>query len=265
MIPDKYRPHINVTYPPNNHKTFEEWFYERFNEKVEREYIDVFWTSYFVNNGYPKTAQEVPHLQHLINQLDRSKKYFTIVQYDLGCLVDFGDLDILIFNMSQNNGYPLPLIGMPHPYKFTQKKDLFANFIGNRTHPVRDYAENLHLFSGYYVSYNHHTPEQFCSVINRSLFTLCFRGFGANSFRICEALQYGSIPVYISDEFIEPHNIPFEQYGVKIHSDEAYRIPRILESLSPLDIIEKQEAGKEVYEKYYTYEGCYEMIIKALC
>lgn len=262
---NKFKPHINVTYPPNNHLTFEEWFSQRYDERLERVYLDVFWTSYFVNNSYPQTAAEVPHLQRFVDELDRSKKYFTIVQYDLGCLVDFKDLDILIFNMSQNNGYPLPLIGQPHPYKFNEPKEYVANFIGTKTHPIREYAESYRLFNGYYVSFDYHNPEKFCSIISKSLFTLCFRGFGANSFRICEALQYGSIPVYISDEFIEPHNIPFEEYGVKIHAEDAHRVPRILENISPLEIIEKQERGKEIYEQYYTYEGCYKMIIRALC
>ena len=63
------------------------------------------------------------------------------------------------------------------------------------------------------ISYN-----TFSDVMSRSIFSLCPRGYGATSFRICEALQHGSIPVYISDKPWIPFNtmIDFNDYGVFI-------------------------------------------------
>ena len=97
-----------------------------------------------------------------------------------------------------------------------------------------------------------------------SIFTLCFRGYGSNSFRTFESLQYGSIPVYITDEVISPFRINFEDFGVVIKSEDAHKIDEILSAVEPIEVVSKQEKLQGVYEKYYTYEGCFNQIIKSL-
>lgn len=263
--PKIFRPQINTAYPSGNIPIFEEWFYERFDNFIsEREYLPIFWTSYLVNNFYASTSKEVPQLQQYVDNLDRSKKYFSLVQYDLGIVVDTKDLDILLFNMSENNGYPMPLICQPQPYKFNSKKEYFANFIGNTTHQLRESIESLIYKQGYYISTQHHNIDKYCEIISKSLFTLCYRGFGANSFRIQEAIQYGSIPVYISDEFIIPHNVPFETYGVVIDAKDVYRVDEILNAIPEIEIIQKQDKLQEVFNNYYTYESNFALIQKHL-
>jgi hypothetical protein len=255
--PSEFQPHINVSYPPNNTLIFEEWFSRNYTSDVsDREYLGVHFTSYLVNHDYAKRPEDVPRLQAFVDGLDRSRRYFVLVQYDLGCVVDFKDLDVLQFNMSDNNGYPLPLICMPHPYRFDGKrKEYFANFIGGITHPIRHHAEQLVGKEAYYIAYGNHSIERYCEVISKSIFTLCYRGFGKNSFRIQEALQYNSIPVYISDEIINAHNVPFSEYGVVIDAKDAHRTDEILRSLDTIDIVQKQDMLKSVFQKLYTYES----------
>jgi hypothetical protein len=266
-VPEILRPHMGAIYPPNNDLVFEEWFYQQSIPETEREYLPVMWTSIYVNNNYGNDPLIKNIIHNFLLTLDQNKKYFTIVQYDDGTMIDWVmyGLDVLEFNMSKNIGYPLPLLCKPHPYDFVNSRIWFANFIGSKTHPIRNCADNLKKYGRYYISYEHHDIKKYCEIINKSLFTLCFRGYGINSFRIQEAIQYGSIPVYISDEFIFPHGLNFEEYGVLIHVDDIESIDEILLAIPYEEIINKQDKLKEVYENYYTYEANHRLIIQYLC
>lgn len=256
---------ISVIYPPDNTQIFEEWFAEHYSDVyTDRELIPVFFTSYWVNNNYGNDKKAFNDLQSYIDSLDRGNKYICVCQYDDGVLIDFKDLDVLQFNMSKNIGVSIPLLCKPHPYNFTGGKKIFANFVGSRTHPIRNYADKLHDTSGYYISFTNHDIESYCRIMHESMFTLCFRGYGLNSFRIAEAIQYGSIPVYISDEFVLPYDVNFEYYGVLIHEKDAHRIDEILQSIEPYEVVKMQERLKEIYDTYYTYEGNLKKIINCI-
>lgn len=264
-VPKAFRPHINPVYPPNNNLIFEEWFRSNYvGCSTDRIYLDIFPTSYWVNNDYANDKLAKQALQDYVDFLPTDKKYFSICQYDDGFLLDWKGKDVLEFNMSKNIGVQMPLICQPHPFKFAGGKKWFASFVGSRTHPVRDELEKLKSVQGYYISYDPHNIETYCRILHESMFTLCPRGYGANSFRVAEAIQYGSIPVYISDEFIRPYDMDFHEFGVMIGSDYAWGIDDILQSIELDKIIEKQNKLQEVYEKYYTYEGNLNQIIKHL-
>lgn len=96
------------------------------------------------------------------------------------------------------------------------------------------------------------------------MFTLCYRGYGANSFRLAECMQYGSIPVYVSDEFIIPWGLDFNEFGVLIEAKDSNRIVEILEAIEPDEIVRKQDNLKIYYDHYYTYESNLKLIIKHL-
>lgn len=272
QVPEQFRPHIKVDYPPNNRQIFEEWFYEIFADSFSRmpnaipliveknyQYLPVFWTSYYVNHDYGKDKRSINELQGFINSLDKSRKYFTIVQYDDGILNDLSGLDIKVFGMGGGHyDYPLPLICQPHPYSFTASRDIFCNFMGALTHPIRRQVMQAANRSGYFVSTSPLSIEQYCLNLSRSVFTLCPRGYGLSSFRLMEAIQYGSIPVYVSDKFMIPHNVPFD-YGVLIKPKDIPNIDQILKSV---DIKAKQEMLPEVFKNYYTYEACQRQILR---
>lgn len=259
----KFLKHINVGYPPGNSPIFEEWLYDNFSRiQTDRKLIPVHFTSYFVNNGYGHNKQALQDLQLFVDSLDRSQKWVTVVQYDDGVLVDFKDLDVLQFNMSQNVGIEMPLLCQPQPYKFHSQKKWLANFVGSKTHPIRESANSLLYHPDYYVSFQHHDIETYCRIIHESVFTLCYRGYGRNSFRIAEALQYGSIPVYLAskDDFIIPFGIDFEKIGVLVDEKDVCMVDKILKEIPPIEIINKQNNIPEYYSKYYTYEGAMKQI-----
>lgn len=269
--PEWLRPIINTVYPPNNFIEYERWFYLNYDGDVsEREYLPIFFCAYWVNNNYGQDMEAYARLVYWIDQnISRDKKIFVVSQYDDGTKVNWQNLgiDCLEFNMSKTgeNKYPLPLIGQPHPYVFNEEKKYLANFVGNITHPIREHAKTLQGKEGYYISFDRHSPEEYCRIIAQSHFTLCYRGYGLNSFRISEALQYGSTPVYISDKFIEPHNIPFKEYGIKISENKLeFLYPSMLYQKEVGVMNEKMEVGKIIYQEYYTYEGTRNKILNHL-
>lgn len=265
-VPEKFQPRHPFPYPPDNETEFERWYFENYdNQQEEREYLPVFWTAYYCRHKFGADEIAMRRLQQLLNRLDTSKKYYTIIQYDGGLLHDVSHLDIKVFSMSGGRtDYPLPLISMAHEHNQMFTRYYLANFIGKMTHPIREKLRLLSWFKegkeNWYFSDQPHDLKQYCHKIAQSVFTLCPRGFGPTSFRIQEALQYGSIPVYISDEFVIPHNTPFEQYGVIIEAKDAGRVHEILTAIPPEEIARKQAAIPEIYKKYFTYEGCKNMI-----
>lgn len=268
-VPEGFRPHIKVDYPEGNSPIFEEWFYHEIisnNEYVDwipdAEYLPIFWTSYWVNHRYGKDLKAKRDLQNFVNSLDKSKQYFTIVQYDDGPVVKLPH-NVKVFAMSGPRiDYPLPLICQPHKYEFSEERTIFCNFVGRLTHPIRrEIMKVLRDRPEYTLSAVPVPTEDFCRTLAKSVFTLCPRGYGQTSFRICEALQYGSIPIYISDQFIMPHRIDFHDYGVIIPSHSLSKINERLKAIDPIRIIQLQENGRKIYNEKFSFEGCKELIL----
>lgn len=265
-IPSIFQQRHPFPYPSDNHICFEEWFFDHYEgDTGDREYLSVFWTGYYVRADYAQDEARMGELQDWLNGLDRSKKYFTIIQYDNGILHNIDHLDIKVFSMSGGRtDYPLPLIAMPHAFSFNfKRRPFFANFIGKVTHPIREQVLKAQAPGNYILTHRHRLPD-YCRIIASSTFTLCPRGFGPTSFRIQEALQFGSIPVYISDEFVLPHNFPFEEYGVIIETKDAGRINEILRAIPEEEIKRKQQVIPQVYNQYFSYEGNRGMILKSI-
>lgn len=263
IVPEEFKPKIKVTYPPENYCIFEEWVSSNYTSNASRKYLPIHWTSYHVNNKYGTIKSVVKKLQDYIDGLPKSEKYWTICQYDDGVLIDFKDLDVLVFSMSKKTGKEMPLVCMPHSYNQKRKKDIFASFIGKETHPIRKHVLNIQS-PNYYISKENHNIHKYCEIIDRSIFGLCPRGYGLNSFRTSECMQYETIPVYISNEFIEPFDNNFEEYGVKISEKDANKIEQILSSITEDQIEEKRKKIKENYNKYYTYDGAIKNIEKKI-
>lgn len=260
--PIEYRIKHPFPYPSDNTHEFERWFYDNTlpDEITGRNYLPIFWTAYWINNNYGKKERGINAIQRYIDSLPRDKKYFTICQYDDGPIVDFKDLDIIVFGMSGGRiDYPIPLLCQPHGYRFDCKRDIFASFIGGDTHPIR--RELVKQFAGHkdcLVSLKKVQLKEYCHIMARSVFALCPRGYGKSSFRIVEAIQYGAIPVYISDEFVLPYN---EEFPGLITSSKTNILDLLKEHFNG-DMIIKLHNQTIAAKINYTYEGCKQKIIE---
>lgn len=273
QVPPPFRQFDNFPYPAHNRIPFEWWLYQNLiSEEIkgDRLYLPIQWGAFFRSANYGEYKPLMNELQIYLNSLDREKKYFSICQWDTGILVDVSHLDIQVFSMSGPPvDYPLPLLCEPHPFKFGMgNKDIFCSFVGRLTHQLRQTVMDTvprHIPARrYYVTDAPHTANQFCNILSRSKFSLALRGFGCTSFRLLESMQYGALPVYVSDEFLIPHNIPFEEYGVLIEAKDAFRIDDILSAIPEAEIKRKQERLPYIFENYFTYEANKRLILENL-
>lgn len=254
-------------YPPDNAITFERWYYNSWTRADERErvYLPIQWTALYCNNGYGN-APILHTIQKYLDGLDRSKKYYTIVQYDDGILNNIDHLDIKVIAMAGPRiDFAIPMLCTPHKFNYPAsiKKDIFASFVGSLTHPIRaTMIDQLQGKEGYYISTKHHDLKEYCQILARSKYALCPRGYGQSSFRIQEAIDFGAIPVYISDEFVLPYNMPTFVFGVIC---EPY--DDIDNGLKYIDETGQDKICKTIIERnksLYTYAGCKREILQHL-
>lgn len=260
-------------YPPDNAITFERWYLNNYSKADERErvYLPIQWTALYCNNGYGN-GPILHSIQKFIDGLDRSKKYYTIVQYDDGILNNIDHLDIKVCAMAGPRiDFSLPLLCTPHKFNFgvtagrqaNIKRDIYASFIGSLTHPIRmQMIEQLQGKEGYHISTNQHNLYDYCHILARSKYVLCPRGYGQSSFRIQEAIDFGAIPVYISDEFIFPYNMPTFPFGFVVNPDDD-----IDGGLKYIDETKQDKVIEhmiKVNKNLFTYAGCKQQILNFL-
>ena len=98
-LPKEFQPKYKSTYPCySSGKNIEEELYNYYiNNNISSSYIyiPIFWTSYYVTHNYGENIQP---LYKWLDTLDKTKKYFTIVQYASGIFVKNFNLDILVFS-----------------------------------------------------------------------------------------------------------------------------------------------------------------------
>lgn len=252
--------------PPDNKFIFEEYFGQRYiNEQphTDREYIPVYWTNYYVSKNY--CNDDMSDLQIYLNQLSTKKKYFTICQWDDGIRHNVDHLDLLTFGSGGYGDIAYPLNCLPHDYLPTSDRDILASFMGaiHGRHLVREKMyEKMSNQQDVLISQSL-GKNQFLNLLSRSVFALCPRGYGKTSFRICEALQLGVIPVYIYDDPWIPFQdrLDFESYGVLCHIDEIDNLYEKLKKYESKEINDLIKRGQEVYKQYYHYDGCYNTIM----
>lgn len=277
-ISNVFKTKTTHAYPPHNNIIFEEYFYNYMinnDPDTDRYYLPVLWTNFYLSRG--NGDGNMVDLQQLLDGLDRKKKYFTVLQYDDGILQNLSDLDILVFgaggggakNMTGKNlgDVKIPLICRPNPtINKNQTRYILASFVGalNGRHVVRDKMANILNSDPNMIIKSSSGYNTFVDVMEKSLFSLCPRGYGATSFRICESLQYGSIPIYIYDEPWIPweNDFDFNDVGILCHADDLSNLPLILKNKTNEDIKRYQENGEKIYNEFFDYDGCSKKIIE---
>lgn len=266
-VPIEFRRRQHGHYPEDNLRPFEEWYFDNFkgpkSQNSDRLYLPIFWTAYYCNNRYGKDTVAMKRLTDYLRALDRSKKYYTIVQYDDGILhgADIADLDIKVFTLSGKTGFwpkggihNLPLLCEAHKYRFDLNRDIFASFIGRKnTHEIRKRIN----CPGAFIPDHRYGLKDFCEIMARSVFALCPRGYGITSFRISESIQYGAIPVYISDEFAIPYDDKRQNYLINITDPSL--VGEVLNALTKAQIYELQRNVERV-KSDFTYQGALRFI-----
>ena len=285
----KFQPEYTSNYPSySSGKNMEEICYDFFSthkDTIDSDYIylPVFWTSYYVLNDY---ANNIDELYNWLDTLDKTKKYFTIVQYASGIFVRNFELDMLVFSggggglnikndqisrevsfyglnrhifFGNKADYDIPLLCLPlFPAIENANKDIFCSFMGRfDTHKCRIEMKNILETNSLFQFFNSENFEEYKTIINRSIFTLAPRGYGYTSFRIYEAIMGNSIPIYIwEDKQVLPFSdiINWNDFAVVIHSSEIEQLPNILQNVNIDEKMQNLLKVKDMFRFNYIYE-----------
>jgi hypothetical protein len=259
-------------YPPYHvGKYIEDYCFARFageDSKVKRDYIGISWTTLQVEG-------RSDGVQGYLNKLP-SGSYFTICQHDDGVAFQLPQ-DTLVFSSSQytpRSDIPIPAICSPVPCCERVEHDIFASFVGSYTHPIRGQMCNTLLEDKkYFLHMDKWSPQIASAKMDfhlettcRSKFTLCPRGYGNTSFRMYEAMQLGSVPVYISDDFCLPwaDEINWEDLAILVKERDIGHINKTLEYVSDNRYQYMLRYIDSIYNKYFSLDGVYNNILKRL-
>jgi hypothetical protein len=92
--------------------------------------------------------------------------------------------------------------------------------------------------------------HQYRTLIGNSKFSLCPRGKGTNSFRLYESMAMGRAPVILSDDWVSPREIPWEEFSIRIPERDYRSIFSILEQ-EEHRAAELGQRAREVWEQYF--------------
>ena len=268
------------TYPPYHQGYYMEEYFYNFYIKNKEDFdrigytlIPIFWTNVYIMET--KGANRRRLIQPYLNALPDTK-YFTVSQHDDAVSEKLPPGTISFEGGGNGNGVPLPLIcsKLPVVHNDEVDKDIFCSFVGSNTHPIRDRIKqiydsdkdfNLHM-KPWTDTIPQNQLEFFIDITTRSKFSLCPRGYGAQSFRFYEILQLNSIPVIVYDKEWLPFKgeIDYASFCVLVEEKEIPTLKDRLLSISQDTQGRMLERGKTIYNKYFTLEGMSKQILKTL-
>jgi hypothetical protein len=280
---------INPPYPPYHEgKDLEDFFIDfYFSHKEEfdntgYEFIPVKWTAIYNIHGYLSDP-----LQDELNSLDKNKKYFTVSQHDDAPHHQLPS-NTINFSAGGNipNTVPIPLICSKIKNKPENlKRDIFCSFVGSVCQNFGGISELAHKLrmhmlevlindSKYILKPKHWSPnikedrqKLFLDITSKSKFCLCPRGYGATSFRLYEAMQLGSIPVYIyhKEPFLPfKDKLDWDNLTVMVEYSEVHKIDSILNSISEEKYQQMLKYTSEIYCDYFSLKGMSTNILQLL-
>lgn len=290
MISSKYYSEelINPNYPPyhvgDDLEAYFIKFYFNNKEEIDKtgfNFLPIKWT--YIYNNSPNLSYS---LHTDLQNLDTTKKYFTVSQHD-DAPAHTLPKDTVNFSAGGNqlNTIPIPLICSPLKAPTNTRKDIFCSFVGSVNqnlpgpasigHSIRMQMLNTLVGnSDYILKPKHWSPDitesrqdLFIDITSRSKFTLCPRGYGASSFRLYEAMQLQSIPVYIYRN--QPHlpfssDIDWESICILVEESNICHIDKILKSISDDEYNKKINKINEIYDNYFTLESTARAIVQIL-
>jgi len=263
-------------YPPYHKGDYLEEYFYKFYVKNKGEFdktgytlIPIFWTNVYITN------KNVNLIQHYIDNLPPGK-YFTVSQHDDAVKEKLPEGALSFEAGGNKDGIPIPLICSPLPDELTKPadKEKLCSFTGSVTHDIRNRIYHLHGgdsdFSFVNKNWNptvcDNDLQLFVERTKRSKFTLCPRGYGAQSFRLYEVLQLNSVPVIVYDKrwFPFENTIDWNSFCVLIHSNDIHLIKDKITSINDQQYSDMLLKGKQIYKEYFTMEGMSRNILNIL-
>ena len=262
LIPKKFQPDSRVKYPPHNDMTLEQFVFYAIKDldiKTRLSYVPIFWTPYYCahqRGNYTEAVQDVKNFCTTIKE-----PWFTISQYDHGILFGHQDMPTEFVSLSAIGvgDVILPLPSYPWPDSTRQPLKYIASFMGYMPiDPIRKKMfEILQGTEGFYLEDVHYPRSSYKDVMLQSKYALCPRGCGNTSFRLYEAMQMGTEPLYLTDDPWLPEGLQGIVPIIKSTEIESLRNLK-------LEGEDRSEFFKKVWQEQCSYEACTKLIIKTL-
>ena len=95
----------------------------------------------------------------------------------------------------------------------------------------------------------------FKTMMLTSVFSVAPAGNGFHSFRLAEAIFFGSIPVIVDPEVVLPFcgALDWRRFSVRIAPSDIPKLPEILRAIPPERIATMQRRLAEVKDRYFLY------------
>ncbi len=264
---------VDPCYPPHHAGDHLEEHFLKYWESEghgHRKLIPVHWTAVYnhrVKEGLgPGTPNGIlrNELKNYLNSLDKNEKYFLVATHDDAPAEDLPP-DTLVFAAGGNSkkiDIPIPLTCGPHAIEEDPLKTIPVSFVGSLTHPVRhELLTNVHNKPGVFVQAFEWQPaieekkvDLFKKVTQRSIFSLCPRGYGATSYRLYEAMQLGAIPVYVSNKHLLPWSdeLDWSEFCIVVNEKQIKDVLQLTLGLTNSKVKEMQNRLNGLWETHFS-------------
>ena len=275
-IPNFLIDRLDQNYPPHHTGDHLEEAFVKFWESEDRgprKLIPIHWTAVYNHRVKEGLGFGTPNgnlrdsLKSYLRDLDKNDKYFVVCTHDDAPAEELPP-DTLIFSAGGNSSridIPIPLSCGRHEGSGDHLRTIPVSFVGSLTHPIRHaVSRELQGKHGVFIDATEWTPEVpgdrvdlFKQVTQRSIFSLCPRGYGATSYRLYEAIQLGAIPIYVSDKHLLPwsNEIDWSEFCVVVGPDDIQNIPQMTLGIPAARVRKMQDALADVWERYFSIES----------
>ena len=239
---------------------FEAWQRQPDGSSNSRLYLPIAWTDCLIKGNLRE------EMQAFLTNLNRAFSYFTVLQADMGFehpglrLSVPENLDLIMYSAggdrqisnSHTNVIPVPLLKEElEPVGI--RKNIAVSSQGSGTHPLRQKIGEMYSKDFLFLS----PSTDWKTILESSTFAVSPRGFGATSFRMYEALQLGTIPIYIWEE---QKWLPFQEivdwnsFAIVVEGSEISTLKEKIESANASAMQANLSRHKHMFTYDYTVQ-----------
>lgn len=152
--------------------------------------------------------------------------------------------------------------------------DLLFSYLGRLGHPTREAIVQLRdpraliedtsrlSFFGATTDEVAAQKRRYADVLRRSKFVLCPVGSGSSSFRLFETMAAGSVPVIVSDEWVEPLGPKWNECSVRIAERDVRDIPAMIAERES-DRPAMAKAARAAWEEWFAPDVLFHRMIES--
>lgn len=273
-VPDWTRPEW-ASYYGHGGPWLENYFYihwclkKRETQSLAWKYIPIYWSDYYVAYHHDREKARSRIREWLLPKLESDENYFTIIRHDEGIGFELPE-NVVVFAAGGVGDIPIPL-SKPEWFNRNRTRDIRMSFMGRLSGAsnLTGVREKMHelLKSDKDCYFGIGTFFEFKDIVERSIFSLCPRGYGRTSYRLFESMAAGSIPIYIWDD-VEwlPYKelLDWDKIAISINVSDIEKLPDILEEYDDIRVKNMRREIDRVYPEYFSNRGVAERITDML-